>query len=75
VQTSGHAADSARSAASVDDGSVREYRALIWTDDDPGKRLEIQADSLDDAKRLIEAEYGDGHVISLWSDEDAGRPR
>jgi hypothetical protein len=39
----------------------------------PGLRLEVQAESLEDARLLIEAEYGEGHIISVWNEEDANR--
>jgi hypothetical protein len=53
----------------------REYVAIIWIADQPGIRLRLLASSLDEAHAMIIAEYGEGHVISLWNEEDAARPR
>jgi hypothetical protein len=33
------------------------------------------AENLEDAKRKLEAQYGEGHVFSLWNEEDAKKPR
>ncbi|WP_433049161.1 hypothetical protein [Dactylosporangium sp. CS-033363] len=54
---------------------MREYRALLWIGDEPGIRLELLAPSLAAAKALIVETYGEGHVISLWNDEDSRTPR
>jgi hypothetical protein len=53
----------------------REYVGLIWIDDQPGIRLRILANSLDEATSRVIEEYGQGHVISIWNEEDASRPR
>lgn len=53
----------------------REYVGFIWIDDKPGVRLAVQARSLDEARSIVEAEYGAGHTISLWNEKDARRPR
>jgi hypothetical protein len=43
--------------------------------DDRGTIVRVLASSLDDAKKQLELEYGQGSVVSLWNEEDAGRPR
>ena len=57
--------------------NARPYKAMIWTPDQqvPGKEVEIVADSLDDAKEKLEAEYGKGNVYYLRNEEDAAKPR
>lgn len=54
---------------------MREYVGMIWIADQPGIRLRISATSLDEARELVVAEYGEGHVISLWNEDDASKPR
>jgi hypothetical protein len=53
----------------------RTYVGLIWVADDPAIRLSVQAHSLDEARALVVEQYGEGHVISIWNEEDASRPR
>jgi len=54
---------------------MKEYVGYIWIGDQPGIRLEILATSSEEARALVISEYGEGHVISLWNEEDANRPR
>ncbi|WP_156164807.1 hypothetical protein [Bradyrhizobium sp. LTSP885] len=55
---------------------MRRYEAIIWDDETkPGLRVSIQAESLDDAKRKLESEYGEGVVFDLHNADDASRPR
>ena len=35
----------------------------------------VSARSLGVAKAAVVAEYGEGHVVSLWNEEDAAKPR
>ena len=52
------------------------YRAIIWTEDGKlGLRVCVVADNLEDAKKQLEAKYGEGHVFDLHNEEDAERPR
>lgn len=54
---------------------LREYVGTIWIADQPGVRLRVAAESLEDARARVIAEYGEGHVISLWNEDDAASPR
>ncbi|WP_433131202.1 hypothetical protein ACQPWW_09720 [Micromonospora sp. CA-240977] len=54
---------------------MREYAGLIWIEDKPGIRLRILARSLDEAETSVIEKYGDGHVVSIWSEEDASSAR
>lgn len=54
---------------------MREYVGLIWIHDKPGLRLRILARSLDEARSRVIEEYGEGHVISIWNEEDASSSR
>lgn len=54
---------------------LKEYVGFIWIGDAPGVRLSIMARSPEEAEAVMEAEYGSGHVYSLWNEEDASRPR
>ncbi|BCY08537.1 hypothetical protein [Actinoplanes sp. L3-i22] len=53
----------------------REYVGIIWIGDRPGIRFCILAASFGDAKALLAEEYGEGHVISMWNEKAASRPR
>jgi hypothetical protein len=54
---------------------MKLYQAIVWIRDEPGIRVSISAESSDDARRQLEAEHGEEAVISLWSEDEAGRPR
>jgi hypothetical protein len=51
------------------------YVGYIWIAEGPGIRFSIPAQSPDEAREAIEAEYGKGHVISLWNEDDSSKPR
>ncbi|MCU1465617.1 MAG: hypothetical protein JWM72_1545, partial [Actinomycetia bacterium] len=54
---------------------VKEYVGFIWIGDAPGIRLSILAESSTDAREQVVQQYGDGHVISIWNEDDARKPR
>jgi hypothetical protein len=56
---------------------VKAYKAIIWSGDpkEPGERVTVLAENLDDAKKRLEAEYGEGRIFDLHNEEDAARPR
>jgi hypothetical protein len=54
---------------------MKTYVGYIWIDDEPGARLSISAQSPDEAMAAVEAKYGEGHVVSLWDEDDASKPR
>jgi hypothetical protein len=56
---------------------LREYLAMIWTSDPnrPGQRVTVLAESLDDARKKLEEEYGKGNIYYLRNEEDANKPR
>jgi hypothetical protein len=54
---------------------LREYVGFIWIGEQPGIRLRLLATSGEEAKARVVEEYGDGHVTSIWNEEDAARPR
>ena len=54
---------------------LKEYVGFIWIGDQPGIRLSIWAHTGKDAWAQVIAEYGEGHVISIWNEDDANRPR
>lgn len=53
----------------------RPYCAMVWLGDSPGKRVEVMAQSLDEAQHLIKEQYGKDAVVSLWNEDDAQQPR
>lgn len=58
-------------------GPTRVFKAMIWKSgsSDPGQRVSISAESLKDAREMLEAEYGEGSVFDLHAEDDAQRPR
>jgi len=54
---------------------IREFVGFIWIGDEPGIRLRLMAMTVTEARELVIEEYGEGHVISLWNEEDASKPR
>ena len=56
---------------------MKVYRAIIWVRDStrPGLRVSVLAENLDEAKKKLEAEHGQGTVFDLHSEEDAEKPR
>jgi len=54
---------------------VKLYVGVIWIGDKPGKRISVWAENPTAAREQVEAEYGKGHVISLYNEKDAERPR
>ena len=62
---------------STSSDAVSQYAAIVWSADstEPGKRLVLQAASIEEAEQQIRGEYGDGCVFSLWNEADASAPR
>lgn len=60
---------------SADEAGKKEYVGYVWVDDEPGIRLSVWAESATEAGELIDAEFGEGSVHSVWNEEDASRPR
>src|SRR4051812_1232627 len=54
---------------------MREYVGLIWIEDESCIRLRLLARSLDEARSCVIEKYGEGHVISIWNEEDASSAR
>ncbi|WP_329331164.1 hypothetical protein [Streptomyces sp. NBC_00663] len=53
----------------------REYVGLIEIAGQPEIQLRLMASSLSEARAIVIEQYGEGHVISIWNEEDANRPR
>jgi hypothetical protein len=53
----------------------RQYVGIIWIGEDPGIRLAVEAESLAEAKAKVEDQYGKGHVLTLYNEDDARRRR
>lgn len=54
---------------------MREYKAIIWIADNPGKRVTMFANDLGEARNILEQLYGKGTVFDLHNEEDAEKPR
>jgi hypothetical protein len=57
--------------------AVKRFRAMIWEEgtEEAGKRVSLEAESLNQARHELEAQYGEGSVFDLHDEEDASRPR
>ena len=58
-----------------DESPLKEYVGYIWIGEEPGVRLSIMARSSTEARERMEAEFGSGHLYSLWNEEDESRAR
>lgn len=54
---------------------LKPYKAIIWTGDEAGERVEILALSLELARENLKAQFGADAKISLWNEEEANKPR
>jgi translation elongation factor EF-Tu-like GTPase len=55
---------------------VKLYEAIVCRDSSgQGRHASVIAESLDQAYRLLEEQYGQGSVFSLWNKEEAEKPR
>jgi len=59
----------------ADNEPSREFVGFIWVEDHPGIRLCVHANSVEEARSKVVSEYGEGHIISLWNEEDENKPR
>ena len=53
----------------------REYIGFIRIAGQPEIKLRLMAGSSREARALVIEQYGEGHIVSIWNEEDAGRPR
>lgn len=55
----------------------RVFCGIIWSrgEGQSGERFEISAVDLNEAQHLMEERFGTGHVFTLYSPEDAEKPR
>jgi hypothetical protein len=58
-----------------DERPLKEYVGFIWIGEEPGIRLNVWAVDSEDAWTKVVADYGEGHVISIWNEADASKPR
>ncbi|MFE9804838.1 hypothetical protein ACWC98_35550 [Streptomyces goshikiensis] len=55
--------------------SKREFVGFIRIAGQPDIHLRLMAASSGEARAIVIEQYGEGHVISVWNEEDARRPR
>jgi hypothetical protein len=60
---------------SAAEAGKKEYVGYVWPQDEPGIRLSVWAASAGEAVELIDAEFGEGSIHSVWNEADASRPR
>lgn len=53
----------------------RIYEAMVWVDEKPGIRIELESSSIEHARVLISETYGENATASIWNEEDAAVPR
>ena len=58
------------------DSNEKLYHAIIWVrgSNRPGERVSVVAANLDEARKRLEAEHGEGNVFDLHNEEDAAAP-
>jgi hypothetical protein len=54
---------------------LTDYVGYVWKDGQPRIDFKIEAKSLQDAKRQMLAQFGEGFAVSIWNEDDASRPR
>ncbi|MDA5284737.1 hypothetical protein [Streptomyces sp. Isolate_45] len=54
--------------------SKREFVGYIRIANQPKIELRVMATSTHEARSLVTEQYGEGHVIVMWNEEDASRP-
>ena len=56
---------------------LKLYKAMIWASGpgNPGARVTVEAETLEEAQRKLEAQYGEGNVYDLHNEQEASRPR
>jgi hypothetical protein len=59
------------------DAEARLYQAVVWKlgSEQPGERISIAAESLEDAERQIRELYGNDVAFSLYNEQDANKVR
>jgi hypothetical protein len=60
---------------STEERPMRQFVGFIWIGEDPGVRLAVEARDVDEARAIVVGEYGEGHRISLWNEDDARTAR
>jgi hypothetical protein len=56
--------------------AIKPFHALIGSKEaSAAKRVTVEARNLEEAERLLEAEYGSGMIRSLWFDPEWQLPR
>ncbi len=53
----------------------KEYVGIIWIHDAPGVRIRVTAHDAKEAGAMVVREYGEGHVYTIWNEDDRNRPR
>ncbi|MFE9499397.1 hypothetical protein [Streptomyces collinus] len=53
----------------------REYLGFIRIAGQPEIQLRLMASSSSEARSIVIEQYGEGHLISVWNEEDASRTR
>ncbi|MFJ3877172.1 hypothetical protein ACIPW5_06915 [Streptomyces sp. NPDC090077] len=54
---------------------MREYIGFIRITGQPDIPLRLMASSSGAARKAVIEQYGTGHIISVWNEEDASQPR
>lgn len=59
----------------VNNEAPRNYKAMVWVGSRPGERVEVVAQTIEEAAVLLRQRFGEGAVVSLWNEDDANAPR
>ena len=53
----------------------RTYKAIVWVGSSPGERVEVVAQTIEEASVQLREKFGEDAVVSLWNEDDANAPR
>jgi len=56
---------------------MNQYHAVVSVDAPDGvhRRVSLLAQSLEEAEKLLAAQYGRDKIFSLWGEKESARPR
>jgi hypothetical protein len=55
---------------------VKDYEVLWWEiGSDKGHRVSVSAETPEEPKEKLRAEFGENIGVSIWNEDDANRPR
>ena len=59
----------------MNQNSKKIYKVIVWLEDQPGDRIEVEAADPEEARSIVESAYGKEAFATIWNEEDASKPR